>query len=156
MISDDVVFGENIKIYHPELVNLYGCTIGSDCIIGSFVEIGKNVKIGKKVKIQAFVYIPEGVTIEDEVFVGPHVCFTNDKYPKSTNSDGSLKSGAEWDIEQTKVCKGVSIGANATILCGIIIGEGSLIGAGSVVLKDVPPNTIVVGNPAMIIKKIKN
>lgn len=143
-----VKLGKNVKIHHPELTNLYGCEIGSECSIGTFVEIGKNVKLGQRVKVQAFVYIPEGVVIEDEVFIGPHVCFTNDKYPRTINT--------KWEVVPTKVCKGASIGANATIVCGITIGEGAMIGAGSVVTKDVLPWTVVVGNPAKILRKIKN
>lgn len=155
MIEKDVKLGKEVKIYHPELVNLYGCEIGDECVIGSFVEIRKTVKIGNRVKIQAFVFIPEGVTIEDEVFIGPHVCFTNEKFPRSTNSDGTLQTSANWEVIRTKVCKRASIGANATVLCGITIGEGAMVGAGAVVTKDVLPYTIVVGNPARVVRKIK-
>lgn len=154
-IGKDVVVGKNTKIYHPELVNLYGCIIGDNCIIGSFVEIRKRVRIGNKVKIQAFVFIPEGVIIEDEVFIGPGVVFTNDNFPRATNQDGSLKSLKDWKVMQTKICQKASIGANATILCGITIEEGALVGAGSVVIKDVPSWTVVAGNPAQVIRKIK-
>lgn len=155
MVKKDVKLGKNVKIYHPKLVNIYGCRIDSGTSIGAFVEIGKKVIVGKRVKIQSFVYIPEGVIIEDEVFIGPHVCFTNDKYPRAVNSDGTLKSAVEWDVVTTKVCKGASVGANATIVCGITIGEEAIVGAGSVVTKDVPALTIVAGNPARIIRKIK-
>lgn len=155
MVKDDVKLGKDIKIHNRELVNLFGCKIGSGCIIGSFVEIGRGVEIGKRVKIQAFAYIPEGVTIEDEAFIGPHVCFINDKYPRSTNPDGSLQSVNQWEVIQTLVCKGASIGANSTILCGVTIGEGAIVGAGSVVTRDVPVWTVVAGNPAKIIRKIK-
>lgn len=154
MVSKDVKLGKNVKIYNPKLVNLYGCKIGSDCIIGAFVEIGRGVIIGKRVKIQAFSYIPEGVIIEDEAFISPRVCFTNDKYPKSVNPDGSLKSSKEWEVIPTKVCRRASIGANSTIVCGVTIGEEAMVGAGSVVTKDVPPRTIVAGNPARVIRKI--
>lgn len=154
-IGSDVKLGKNTKIFHPELVNLYGCDIGNDCIIGAFVEIRKKVKIGNKVKIQAFAFIPEGITIKDEVFVGPHVVFTNDMYPRSTNEDGTLKRPSDWEAIPTLVKKKASIGANSTILCGITIGEGSLIGAGSVVIKDVPPWTLVAGNPAKVLRSIK-
>lgn len=153
MAIENVKIGSNTRIFHPELVNLYGCNIGDDCIIGAFVEIRKGVSIGNKVKIQAGAFIPEGVNIEDEVFIGPHVVFTNDLYPKSTTSDGNLKKSTEWKTEATLVCKGASIGANATILCGITIGANALIGAGSVVVKNVPPNTTVIGNPAKSRKK---
>lgn len=155
MVKSDVVLGENVKIYHPNLVNLYGCEIGDDCIIGAFVEIRRNVKIGNKVKIQASAFIPEGVIIEDEVFIGPHVCFTNDLFPRATTDKGVLKKGHDWQTTPTRVCKKASIGAAATIICGITIGEGAMIGAGSVVLKDVPPWTVVVGSPAKIIKTLK-
>jgi len=130
--------GKNTKIWH--FVNLYDCEIGDNCVIASFVEIGK-AKIGNNCRIEAYVFIPEGVTIEDDVFIGPHVCFINDKYPKSKG---------EWKLKKTIVKKGASIGANATILCGIKIGKNSLIGAGSVVTKDVPDDVLVVGNPAKI------
>lgn len=155
-ISKDVKIGKNTKIYHPELTNLYGCEIGDDCKIGAFVEIMKGVKIGNKVKIQASAFIPESVVIEDEVFIGPHVVFTNDLYPRSTNEDGTLKLSDDWKKVPTLVQKRASIGANSTILCGIIIGEGALIGAGSVVTKDVPGWTVVVGNPAQEIRKINS
>lgn len=154
-ITKDVRLGKNTKIYHIKNVNIYGCTIGDNCIIGSFVEIRKRVKIGNKVKIQTGVFVPEGVIIEDEVFVGPHVVFTNDIFPRATNKNGSLKKPEDWEEISTRVCKKASIGANATILCGLTIGEGAIVGAGSVVTKDVPPWTIVVGNPAKVIRKIE-
>jgi len=150
MISEDVVLGKGVKIYHPELVNLYGCVIGEGTKIGSFVEIGKKVTIGKNCKIQAFAFIPEGVTIEDNVFVGPHACFTNDRIPRASSDTGPL-SESEWTVEPTTVKSGASIGANATILCGITIGHNALIGAGSTVTKNVADNTTVVGNPARTI-----
>lgn len=153
-ISKDVVLGKKVKIYNPKLVNIYGCEIGDYTSIGAFVEIKPGVKIGKKVKIQANAFIPEGVTIEDEVFIGPHVVFTNDLYPRATNIDGTLKSSKDWKITPTFVKKKASIGANATILCGVTIGEGAIIGIGSAVTKDVPANTIVVGNPAKVIRKV--
>ena len=153
MIKDDVKIGKGTQIFHPETVNIYGCRIGDNCKIGTFVEIRKDVIIGDNVKIQTFVFIPEGVTIEDGVMVGPHVCFTNDKYPRAINTDGSLKGPEDWEITETLVRKGVGIGANATILCGIEIGEFAMIGAGAVVTKDVPPHAVVAGNPAKIIKK---
>lgn len=155
MIAKDVKLGKNVKIHHPKLVNLYGCKISAGSVVSSFVEIGKNVVIGKRVKIQAFAYIPEGVTIEDEVIISPHVCFINDKYPRSTNPNGTLQKREDWEVIRTLVCKKASIGANATILCGVTIGEGALVGAGSVVTHDVPAWTIVAGNPARVIGKIK-
>lgn len=155
-INSDVILGKRVKIHHPELVNLYGCRIGNDCTIGAFVEIKKDVAIGNKVKIQKGVFIPDGVTIEDEVFIGPHVCFTNDLYPRATNNDGTLKAEKDWEIVPTLVKKFAAIGANVTVLCGVTIGEGSVIGAGSVVTKDVPDWTVVVGNPAKIIGTAKD
>lgn len=155
-IGKEVKIGKRTKIYHPRNVNLYGCEIGDDCIIGSFVEIRKGVKIGNKVKIQAFSFIPEEVIIEDEVFIGPHVVFTNDLYPRATTVEGKLKKSDDWKAIPTRICKSASIGANASILCGISIGEGAIIGAGSVVTKDVSPWTIVAGNPAKFLRKIKN
>lgn len=154
-IASDVKIGKNTKIFHPGLVNLYGCSIGDDCVVGAFVEIRDGVKIGSKVKIQAGAFIPEGVTIEDEVFIGPHVVFTNDRYPRATNDDGTLKTSKDWQRVTTKVCRKASIGANATIICGIKISEGALIGAGSVVTKDVKEWTLVRGNPAKVIGKVK-
>ena len=153
MITKDVKLGKNVKIYHPNLVNLYGCEIGDNCVIGAFVEIRKQVKIGKNVKIQAFAFIPEKVTIEDNVLIGPHACFINDKLPRATNSKGVLKGTSDWKAIPTLVKKGASIGANATILCGVTIGRGSLVGAGAVVTKDVPAGAVVAGNPAQILKK---
>jgi UDP-2-acetamido-3-amino-2,3-dideoxy-glucuronate N-acetyltransferase len=151
MIGADVVLGDNVTIHHPDLVNLYGCEIGHGCRIGTFVEIRKRVKIGSNVKIQAFVFIPEGVTIEDGVFVGPHVCFTNDMYPHAINADGSLMRADDWEIVPTVVRYGASIGANATILCGVTIGERALVGAGAVITHDVPDFAIVAGVPARVI-----
>jgi acetyltransferase-like isoleucine patch superfamily enzyme len=150
-ISEDVVLGEGVMIYHPDLVNLYGCKIGDGTKIGAFVEIQKNAFVGANVKIQAFAFIPEGVTIGDGVFIGPHATFTNDVYPRAINPDGSLQEAEDWQVIPTTVEKGASIGANTTILCGITIGEFAMIGAGAVVTKDVPPRKLVVGSPARII-----
>ncbi len=150
MISEDVKLGTNVKIYHPELVNLYGCTIGDNTKIATFVEIGRNVKIGNNCKIEAFAFIPEGVIIEDNVFVGPHTCFTNDRVPRA-NIGNSVSSESSWKLEETLVQTGASIGANATIICGVTIGYNALVGAGSVVTKNVAPGSIVVGNPAMVL-----
>ena len=155
-IGKDVMLGTNVKIYHPKRVNLYGCQIGDDCTIGAFVEIRKEVTIGNKVKIQAGVFIPEGVVIEDEAFIGPHVCFTNDLYPASTNPDGSLQTSDDWELIVTRVRKRASIGAGSKILCGVTIGEGAIVGMGSVVTKNVPARSVVVGNPARVIRKIKD
>ena len=154
-VAKDVRLGRNVKIYQPDLVNLYGCEIGDDCVIGAFVEIRKTVKIGSRVKIQAGAFIPEGVIIEDEAFIGPQACFTNDIYPRSTNPDSSLKSPDDWKIIPTYVRKRASIGAGAIIRCGVTIGEGAIVGIGSVVTRDVPPWTIVYGNPARVARKIE-
>ncbi len=156
MITKDVKLGKNVQIFQPDIVNLYGCEIGDNTKIGAFVEIRKDVKIGKNVKIQTFVFIPEGVIIEDNVFIGSHVCFTDDKYPRATNPDGTLKKPGDWKITPTIVKKGASIGANATILSSLAIGENALVGAGAVVTKDVPSDTIVVGNPAKVLRELKD
>lgn len=155
MIAADVHLGDNVVIYHPELVNLYGCEIGAGCKIGTFVEIRRQVKIGRNVKIQAFAFIPEGITIEDGCFIGPHVCFTNDKYPRAVNPDGSLMEADDWEIVPTLVKQGANIGANATIMCGITIGEYALIGAGAVVTRDVPAYAIVAGVPAQVVGDVR-
>ena len=153
---ENVKLGKNVKVYHKELVNLYGCEIGGNTKIGSFVEIQKNSSVGKNCKVEAFAFIPEGVIIEDGVFVGPHACFTNDKMPRATNKNGSLKTADDWKVTKTIVKKMASIGANATIICGVIIGKNSIVGAGSVVTRDVPDNSIVAGNPAKAIGKVKD
>jgi acetyltransferase-like isoleucine patch superfamily enzyme len=155
-INDDVLLGKNVKIFHPDLVNLYGCTIGDDTKIGTFVEIQKNARIGARCKISSHTFICEGIEIHDEVFIGHGVMFTNDRYPRATNPDGSLQTEADWQVEKTIIGKGVSIGSNATILSGISIGERSIIGAGSVVVRDVPPYTIVAGIPARVIGSINS
>jgi len=151
-ISDDVKLGENVKIY--DFVNLYGCEIGGNTKIGTFVEIQKGVKIGKNCKISSHTFICEGVTIEDEVFVGHNVTFINDRYPRATCADGSLQTDADWACIPTVVKKGASIGSSATILCGVTIGQGSIVGAGSVVTKNVPTGGVVAGNPARPIRRI--
>jgi len=149
---NNVKLGENVKIF--DFVNLYGCSIDDNSKVGTFVEIQKNAFIGKNCKISSHSFICEGVHIEDDVFIGHNVTFINDKYPQSTNSDGNLQTEADWKVEETFVKKGASVGSSSTILCGITIGENSIVGAGSVVTKNVPPNTIVAGNPARILKNI--
>ena len=156
MITADVKLGKDVIVYQPDLVNLYGCEIGDGSKIGAFVEIRRTVKIGRNVKIQPFVVIPEGITVEDGVFIGPHVCFTNDKLPRSTNADGSLKTGSDWEILPTLVKRGASIGASATILGGVTIGEHAMVGAGSVVNHDVPPYTVVAGCPARVVRRVQD
>lgn len=145
-ISPDVRLGQDVKIY--AFVNLYGCEIGDESKIGTFVEIQKGVKIGKRVKVSSHSFICEGVTIEDEVFVGHGVMFINDRYPRSTTRQGELQSEADWTMENTRVKRRASIGSNATILCGVTIGENAIVGAGSVVTRDVADNAVVAGNPA--------
>ncbi len=151
VIAPDVKLGRDVTIYN--FVNLYGCKIGDETRIGAFVEIQKNVTIGKRCKIQSHTFICEGAVIEDEVMVAHGVMFINDKDPGAVNPDGSLKNEKDWICTPTIVKKRSAIGSNATIMCGITIGEGALIGAGAVVTKDVPPDTIVTGNPAKILKK---
>ena len=138
---DDAIVGEDTIV--RDFVNLYGCKIGKGCRIAAYAEIQRGVTVGDRCKVEAFSFIPTGVTIEDEVFIGPHVCFTNDRHPKAVG---------DWESTPTLVKKGASIGANATIVCGVTIGEGALVGAGAVVTKDVPPNAVVVGCPAKRIK----
>jgi len=142
----DVKLGKNV--YIANFVNLYGCSLGDDCKVGAFVEIQRGVKIGNKCKISSHTFICEGVRIGNGVFIGHNVSFVNDLYPRSTNTDGSLKTSGEWTLSETIVEDGASIGTGSTILCGITIGKNSMIGAGSVVTKDVPPGTTVCGNPA--------
>lgn len=151
-IASDVKLGKDVKVF--SFVNLYGCTIGDNSKIGAFVEIQKNAVIGNNVKVSSHTFICEGVKIEDDVFVGHNVSFINDKYPRSANADGSLQTEADWAVVPTIVKKGASIGTSATILCGVIIGENAIVGAGSVVTKDVPANTVVAGNPARVLRKI--
>ena len=149
---NNVTLGNNVKIF--DFVNLYGCTIGDDTKIGTFVEIQKNATIGKNCKISSHTFICEGVHIEDNVFVGHNVTFINDKVPRSVNEDGSMQSEDDWKVVETFIKKGSSIGSSATIMCGVTIGERAIVGAGAVVTKNVPPNSIVAGVPAKIIKKI--
>jgi len=153
-ISDDVQLGENVKL--AKFINLYGCIIGDNTKIGTFVEVQKNATIGKNCKISSHTFICEGVTIEDNVFIGHSVTFINDTYPRATTPKGDLKTDNDWKVEPTVVKKGSSIGSGAVILSNVIIGENAIIGAGSVVTKDVPANAIVAGNPAGFIRRIEN
>jgi acetyltransferase-like isoleucine patch superfamily enzyme len=148
-ISDDVKLGENVKL--SKFINLYGCSIGNDTKIGASVEVQKNATIGSNCKISSHTFICEGVTIEDDVFVGHGVMFINDAYPRAT-TNGQLQTEADWSVEPTVVKKGASIGSNSTVLSKVTIGENAIVGAGSVVTRDVPPNTIVAGNPARVIR----
>ena len=145
-VAPDVKLGKDVKIY--AFVNLYGCEIGDESKIGTFVEIQKGARIGKRVKLSSHSFVCEGVIIEDEVFVGHGVTFINDKYPHATSEDGTLQTEADWVCTPTVVKKRASIGSNATILCGVTIGEGAMVGAGSVVTHDIPAGTVVAGNPA--------
>lgn len=149
-IASDVEVGEGT--YLADFINLYGCKIGSNSKIGPFVEIQKNASVGNKCKISSHTFICEGVTIEDEVFVGHGVMFTNDRHPRSANANGELKTGKDWKVERTLVEQGASIGSGAVILCSITIGARALVGAGAVVTRDVPPGAVVVGNPARILR----
>lgn len=148
MIGADVKLGPGVVIHHPELVNLYGCTIGEGTKVASFVEIQKGVEVGRNVKVEAFVFIPTGVTIEDGVFIGPHVCFTNDLYPRAVDEHGRLLDATGWSVVPTVVRAGANIGANATIVCGVTIGAGAMVAAGATVTRDVPPGALVMGSPA--------
>jgi acetyltransferase-like isoleucine patch superfamily enzyme len=150
-ITESVSLGKGVNIFHPSLVNLYGCSIGDDTKVGAFVEVQKGAAIGARCKISSHTFICEGVTIEDGVFIGHGVMFTNDLYPRAANPDGSLQTEADWKVETTRVRRGASIGSNATVLCGVTIGEGAIVGAGAVVTKDVPDHAIVAGVPARII-----
>ncbi len=152
-IAPDVKLGKGVRIF--SFVNLYGCEVDDNTKIGAFVEIQKGVKIGKNCKISSHTFICEGVTIEDNVFVGHNVSFINDKLPRATTAHGSLQTEADWKVVPTLVKKGASIGTSSTILCGVTIGENAIVGAGSVVTKDVPPNTIVAGVPARVRRAIE-
>ena len=150
-VAADVRLAAGVKIFQPDLVNLYGCTIGRDTMIGAFVEIQKNVSVGARCKVSSHTFICEGVTIEDEVFIGHGVMFTNDLYPRATNEEGSLQTEADWQVVETRIKRGASIGSNATILAGTVVGEHALVGAGAVVTHDVPDYAIVAGVPARIV-----
>jgi len=151
-IARDVKLGQRVRL--SRFINLYGCEVGDDCKIGAFVEIQKNARIGRRCKISSHTFICEGVTVEDGVFIGHGVVFINDTYPRATNAEGSLQTGRDWTVEPTVIKRGASIGSGTTILANVIVGENSIVGAGSVVTKDVPPNCIVVGNPARVLRRI--
>lgn len=150
-ISPDVTFGRDVAVRQPELINLYGCTIGDETRLGAFVEVQKNAVIGARCKISSHSFVCEGVIIEDEVFVGHGVMFTNDLYPRATRSDGRPQTDVDWTCVPTRVRRGASIGSNATILAGVVIGESALVGAGAVVTTDVPDHAIVAGVPARVV-----
>lgn len=150
---NNVILGQDVKIF--DFVNLYGCSIDDGTKVGTFVEIQKNAFIGKNCKISSHTFICEGVHIEDNVFIGHNVTFINDKYPRSTNEDGSMQTDIDWKVVETFIRKGASIGSSSTIMCGVTVGENSIVGAGAVVTKDVPANTLVAGVPARVIKKLK-
>lgn len=156
MIAASVVLGEGVVIHHPDLVNLYGCTVGDGSRVGTFVEIQKNAVIGRNCKISSHSFVCEGVTIEDGVFVGHGVMFTNDIHPRAVAADGGLQTEADWTVVPTLVRAGASIGSNATILAGITIGMGALVGAGAVVTRDVPDYAIVAGVPAVVTGRVKD
>lgn len=150
-IADDVRMGEGVRLVG--LVNLYGCSIGDETTVGPFVEIQRGATVGMRCKISSHTFICEGVTIEDEVFIGHHVCFTNDRLPRATRQDGSLQTDDDWELEVTRVARGASIGSGVVILPGVTIGEAALVGAGAVVTRDVAPGETVVGNPARPLEK---
>ncbi len=152
-IAPDVKLGQNVTIY--DFVNLYGCEIGDETKVGTFVEIQKGARIGRNCKISSHSFICEGVTIEDDVFVGHHVVFINDRYPRATTQDGCMQTEEDWQVIPTYVRQGASLGSGAVILCGVTIGAGAIVGAGSVVTRDVHPGTIVAGNPARVIRQVE-
>ncbi|HVU46951.1 MAG TPA: acyltransferase [Terracidiphilus sp.] len=153
-IAPDVQLGKDVRL--SKFINLYGCTIGDETKIGAFVEIQKNATIGKRCKISSHTFICEGVVIEDNVFIGHGVTFTNDIYPRATAANGELQTEADWKVEPTVIKRGASIGSGTTILCNLSVGENAIVGAGSVVTKDVPPNAIVAGNPARVLRYIES
>lgn len=152
-VSEDVKLGANVRL--SRFINLYGCEIGDETKIGAFVEIQKNARVGKRCKISSHTFICEGVVIEDNVFVGHGVMFTNDIYPRATTGNGTLQTDADWRVEPTIVRKGASVGSGSTLLCNLSVGENAIVGAGSVVTKDVPPNAIVAGNPARVLRYLE-
>jgi len=151
-VAPDVRLGEGVRL--SKFINLYGCEVGDNTKIGAFVEIQKNAKVGKNCKVSSHTFICEGVTIEDNVFIGHGVTFINDSYPRATTADGQLQTEKDWHVERTLVKKGASIGSGTTILSNVTVGEGAIVGAGSVVTRDVPPNAIVVGSPAKVLRMI--
>lgn len=151
-IAPDVKLGKDVRL--AKFINLYGCEIGDETKIGAFVEVQKNARVGKRCKISSHTFICEGVTIEDNVFIGHGVTFINDSYPRATTAGGDLQTETDWKVETTLVKKGASIGSGATILCKVTIGENAIIGAGSVVTRDVPANVIVAGNPARVLRRV--
>jgi acetyltransferase-like isoleucine patch superfamily enzyme len=148
---NDVVMGTNVFV--GPFANLYGCAIGDESRIGAFVEVQRNARVGRRCKVESHAFVCEGVHIEDEAFIGHGVVFTNDKYPRAVTAEGALQGAGDWRVEETLVCRGASIGSNATILCGLTIGEGAMVGAGSVVTRDVPAGCVVAGNPARLIRR---
>lgn len=152
-IADDVKLGRNVKL--SKFINLYGCEVGDETKIGAFVEIQKNATVGKRCKISSHTFICEGVFIEDNVFIGHGVTFINDTYPRATTADGNLQTESDWKVERTFIRKGASIGSGSTILSKITVGENAIVGAGSVVTRDVPPNSIVAGNPARVLRYVE-
>ena len=150
-IAPDVKLGQRVKVF--AFTNLYGCTVGDDSKIGTFVEIQKGARVGARCKVSSHTFICEGVTLEDEVFIGHGVTFINDRFPRSTNADGKLQTEADWNCVGILVKRGASIGSGATILCGVTIGERAIVGAGSVVTRDVPEGTVVAGNPARVLRR---
>lgn len=150
-IAPDVKLGRDVQIHG--FVNLYGCTVGDESRIGAFVEIQKNASVGKRCKVSSHSFICEGVTIEDECFIGHHVVFINDRFPEAVADSGQPKSDADWTLIKTRVCQRAAVGSGAVVLCGVTIGEGALVGAGSVVTRDVPPYAVVAGNPARILRQ---
>jgi len=151
-IAPDVKLGKDVKL--AQFVNLYGCEIGDETKIGAFVEIQKNAKVGTRCKISSHTFVCEGVTIEDNVFIGHNVAFINDTYPRATAADGGLQTEKDWRVDPTVIKKGASIGSGATILCNVTVGENAIVGAGSVVTKNVPANTVVAGNPARVLRSV--
>src|ERR1035437_50970 len=152
-IAENVKLGQDVKL--SKFINLYGCEVGDETKIGAFVEVQKNATVGKRCKISSHTFICEGVVIEDNVFIGHGVTFINDSYPRATAADGRLQTEADWKVERTVIHRGASVGSGVTILSNISVGENAIVGAGSVVTKDVPPNSIVAGNPARILRYIK-